>query len=134
MPNLTFNLLQKYGDDLQYALAINDLYFDFMAPSLRSANKDRPYNISAGDGSVTAYQRIRNNDKQFATIPEPLNLHGWQIVDELNRAFANEKPSNYVTPAHLVIKDNVAFDGGSKNLYDPENGYQQAYKAIWGVK
>lgn len=134
MPNLTFNLLQKYGDDFQYALAINDLYFDFMAPSLRSANKEYPHNISAGDGSVTAYQRIRNNDKQFATVPEPLNLHGWQLVDELNRAFANESPSNYVTPVHLVIKDNVTFDGGSKNLYDPENGYQQAYKAIWGVK
>ncbi|MDO9956442.1 substrate-binding domain-containing protein [Glaesserella parasuis] len=134
MPNLTFSLLQKYGDDLQYALAINDLYFDFMAPSLRSANKDRPYSISAGDGSVTAYQRIRNNDKQFATVPEPLNLHGWQLVDELNRAFAKEKPSGYVTPAHLVTKENVSFDGGEKNLYDPQNGYKDAYKAIWGVK
>ncbi|NBI12410.1 substrate-binding domain-containing protein [[Haemophilus] felis] len=133
MPNLTFSLLQKYGDDLQYALAINDLYFDFMAPSLRSANKDRPYSISAGDGSVTAYQRIRNN-KQFATIPEPLNLHGWQLIDELNRAFAKEKPSGYVTPVHLVTKDNVTFDGGDKNLYDPQNGYKDAYKAIWGVK
>lgn len=134
MPNLTFNLLQKYGDDLQYALSINDLYFDFMAPSLRSANKDKPFSISAGDGSVTAYQRIRNNDKQFATVPEPLNLHGWQLVDELNRAFAKEKPSGYVTPVHLVTKENVAFDGGDKNLYDPHNGYKEAYKAIWGVK
>lgn len=134
MPNLTFSLLQKYGDDLQYALAINDLYFDFMAPSLRSANKERPYNISAGDGSVTAYQRIRNNDKQFATVPEPLNLHGWQLVDELNRAFAKEKASGYVTPAHLVIKENVAYDGGANNLYDPQNGYKEAYKAIWGIK
>lgn len=134
MPNLTFSLLQKYGDDLEYALAINDLYFDFMAPSLRSANKDKPLSISAGDGSVTAYQRIRNGDKQFATVPEPLNLHGWQLVDELNRAFAKEKPSGYVTPAHLVTKENVAFDGGENNLYDPQNGYKDAYKAIWGVK
>ncbi|ACA30959.1 ABC transporter substrate-binding protein [Histophilus somni] len=135
MPSLTFSLLQKYGDNLQYTLAINDLYFDFMTPSLRSANKgEMPYNISAGDGSVTAYQRIRNNNHQFATVPEPLNLHGWQLVDELNRAFAGEKPSGYVTPAHLVIKDNVAFDGGNKNLYDPQNGYKEAYKAIWNVK
>ncbi|MGC6248496.1 substrate-binding domain-containing protein [Bisgaard Taxon 45] len=135
MPSLTFSLLQKYGDNLQYTLAINDLYFDFMAPSLRSANKgEMPYNISAGDGSVTAYQRIRTNSHQFATVPEPLNLHGWQLVDELNRAFAKEKPSGYITPAHLVIKDNVAFDGGDKNLYDPQNGYKEAYKAIWKVK
>lgn len=134
MPNLTFSLLQKYGDKLQYALSINDLYFDFMAPSLRSANKDKPLSISAGDGSVTAYQRIRNGDKQFATVPEPLNLHGWQLVDELNRAFAKEKPSGYITPVHLVTKENVAFDGGEQNLYDPQNGYKAAYKAIWGVK
>ncbi|MBF0785044.1 sugar ABC transporter substrate-binding protein [Muribacter muris] len=134
MPNLTFNLLQKYGDNLQYALSINDLYFDFMAPSLRSANKVRPYNISAGDGSVTAYQRIRQNDKQFATVPEPLNLHGWQLVDELNRAFAGEKPSGYVTPAHLVTQENIRYDGGERNLYDPQNGYKQAYKAIWGIQ
>ncbi len=106
-----------------------------MAPSLRSANKgEMPYNISAGDGSVTAYQRIRTNNHQFATVPEPLNLHGWQLVDELNRAFAKEKPSGYITPAHLVIKDNVAFDGGEKNLYDPQNGYKDAYKRIWDVK
>lgn len=29
-PNF-FSLLQKYGDNLQYTLAINDLYFDFVA-------------------------------------------------------------------------------------------------------
>lgn len=132
MPSLTFNLLQKYGDDWQYALAINDLYFDFMAPALRTANKDRPLNISAGDGSASAYQRIRQQDKQFATVPEPLHLHGWQLVDELNRAFAGEAPSGYITPAHLVIQQNIAFDGGEKNVYDPQNGYKQAYQKIWG--
>lgn len=135
MPGLTFNLIQKYGDKLEYALAINDLYFDFMAPSLRAAKtSDMPYNISAGDGSVTAYQRIRNNDKQLATVPEPLNLHGWQLVDELNRAFNKQQPSGYVTPVHLVIKENIAYDGGKNNIYDPQNGYQKAYKKIWDVK
>ncbi|MDP8169867.1 substrate-binding domain-containing protein [Pasteurella skyensis] len=135
MPSLTFSLLQKYGDKLDYTLAINDLYFDFMAPSLRSAKTgDKPYNISAGDGSVTAYQRIKKDDHQFATVPEPLNLHGWQLVDELNRAFSNQKPSGYVTPPHLVIKENVQFDGGEKNLYDPQNGYKEAYQTIWGLK
>lgn len=41
MPSLTFSLLQKYGDNLQYTLAINDLYFDFMTPSLRSCKQRR---------------------------------------------------------------------------------------------
>lgn len=134
MPSLTFSLLQKYGDSLQYALGINDLYFDFMAPSLRAANQEKPYNISAGDGSVSAYQRIRNGNYQLATIPEPLNLQGWQLVDELNRAFSNAPPSGYITPAHLVIKENISLDGGDKNLYDPQNGYREVYKGIWGVR
>ena len=47
-----------------------------------------PQNISAGDGSESAYQRIRAKDYQAATVPEPLNMQGWQLVDELNRAFA----------------------------------------------
>ena len=137
MPQMTFSLLSKYKEDFQYGLAINDLYFDFMTASLKTAGKKgdgAPFNISAGDGSVSAYQRIRAGDHQTATIPEPLKVHGWQLVDELNRAFANEKPSGYVTPIHLVTKDNVAFDGGDKNVFDPQNNYQGEYKKIWGVK
>lgn len=137
MPPMTFSLLQKYGDDYQFSLAINDVYFDFMNASLKTAGKKgdaAPFNISAGDGSVTAYQRIRNGDHQTATVPEPLNLHGWQVVDELNRAFSGQAPSGYVTPVHLVTKDNVQFDGGPNNLYDPQNNYRDEYKKIWGVK
>ncbi|PID58082.1 sugar ABC transporter substrate-binding protein [candidate division KSB3 bacterium] len=137
MPPLTFTLLQKYGDDFQYSLAINDLYFDFMNSSLKTAGKDpngAPFNISAGDGSVSAYQRIRQGNYQTATVPEPLTLHGWQVVDEFNRAFAGQKPSGYITPVHLVTKENIAFDGGPNNVYDPDNGYREEYKKIWGVK
>lgn len=137
MPQMTFSLIQKYGDDYQYSLSINDLYFDFMASSLQTAGKKgdgAPYNISAGDGSVTSYQRIRTGNHQTATVPEPLRLHGWQVIDEFNRAFAKEAPSGYVTPVHLVTKDNISFDGGDKNVFDPQNDYQGHYKAIWGVK
>ncbi len=136
MPPMTFSLLQKYGDDFQYSLAINDLYFDFMAASLKTAKAGgtgAPYNISAGDGSVSAYQRIRAGNSQTATVPEPLKLHGWQLLDEINRAVSGEAPSGYVTPVHLVTKDNIEFDGGPSNVYDPQNDYQGAYKKIWGV-
>ncbi|MEI8634307.1 substrate-binding domain-containing protein [Vibrio sp. PP-XX7] len=36
IPPLTFSLIQKYGDKYNYTLAINDLYFDYMAPALKS--------------------------------------------------------------------------------------------------
>jgi ribose transport system substrate-binding protein len=135
MPQLTTSLLARFGDKWTYSLAINDLYYDFMSPSLTAAGNTgdgAPYNISAGDGSISAYARIRNKDYQAATVPEPLTMQGWQLVDEINRALAGEQWSGYVPGVHLVTPDNIAFDGGPNNVFDPDNGYRDEYKKIWG--
>ena len=135
MPQMTTSLLQRHGAKWTHSLAINDLYFDFMGPSLSTAGisgTGRPTNVSAGDGSESAYQRIRAGQYQAATVAEPLNLQGWQLIDELNRAFAGVAWSGYVSPLHVVTKANVEFDGGPKNMFDPGNGYQTEYKKIWG--
>ncbi len=137
IPQLTTTLLQQNGAKWTYTLAINDLYYDFMPPALSAAGisgDGAPYNISAGDGSQSGYQRIRAGDYQVATVPEPLNMQGWQAVDELNRAFAGEKWSGFVPGIHLVTKDNIESDGGPNNLFDPDNGYRDEYKKIWGAK
>ncbi len=111
MGQLTTSLLTKYGKAWTYSIAVNDLYFDFAAPSLQAAGIDPatgyPRNISAGDGSVAAFQRIRDGQYQVATVAEPLYLHGWECIDELNRAFAGQPPSGYVAPPHLFIKANI---------------------------
>jgi ribose transport system substrate-binding protein len=136
MPQLTTSLLARYGKRWTYGIAVNDLYFDFSAPSLQSAGVDPdggfPRQISAGDGSVPAFQRIRQKEFQVGTVAEPLHLHGWQCIDELNRAFAGQPPSGFVAPPHLFIASNLDRDGGPNNLYDPENGYKKHYKTIWG--
>jgi ribose transport system substrate-binding protein len=135
MPSLMTSLLKSYGNNL-WMLGINDLYFDYTASSLHSANiaeEASPYFVSAGDGSVSAYARIRDGQHQVATIPEPLNQQGWQTVDELNRAIAGSQPSGYVMAVHLVTKANIGVDGGPQNVFDPGNGYRQQYKHIWGV-
>ena len=137
MPQLTTSLLQRFGKKWTHSLAINDLYFDFMGASLSAAGikgDGNPLAVSAGDGSEAAYERIRAKRYQAGTVPEPLNMQGWQIVDELNRAFAKDKWSGYVPKVHLVTAENVGKDGGPKNLYDPDNGYREQYKTIWGVK
>ena len=134
MPQLTTSLLQRFGDKWTHSLAINDLYFDFMGPSLTSAGKKgdgNPKAVSAGDGSEAAYQRIRSKRYQAGTVPEPLNMQGWQIVDELNRAFSKAAWSGYVPKVHLVTAENVGKDGGPKNVFDPDNGYRDQYKKIW---
>jgi ribose transport system substrate-binding protein len=135
MPSLTTSLLQKYGDKWTHALAINDIHFDFMGPALAAAGvpgDGAPKAVAAGDGSEGAYQRIRSGQYQAVTVAEPLNLQGWQLVDELNRAMQGEAASGYVSPLHVVTTANVGFDGGDKNIFDPGNGYREAYAAIWG--
>jgi ribose transport system substrate-binding protein len=135
MPSLTNSLLQRFGAKWTHSLAINDLYFDFMGSSLKAAGKKgdgEPKAVSAGDGSEAAYQRIRAKNYQAGTVPEPLNMQGWQIVDELNRAFAKVAWSGYIPKVHLVTAANVGADGGPKNLFDPDNGYRDQYKKIWG--
>ena len=134
MGALTTSLLQKYGDSWTHALAINDLYFDFMGPSLAAAGLSPdagPQAGSAGDGSEAAFQRIRSGGYQSITVAEPLNLQGWQLVDELNRAISGEACSGYVTSPALVTQDGLAKLGDS-NQFDPDIPYRDAYSAIWG--
>jgi ribose transport system substrate-binding protein len=136
MPSLTTSLLAKHGNAWTYSIAVNDLYFDFSAPSLQSAGVDPaagyPRQISSGDGSVTAFQRIRQQRYQIGTVAEPLRLQGWMCIDELNRAFAGAPPSGFVPPPHLFIASNLDRDGGPNNTYEPENGYKDVYRKIWG--
>ncbi len=134
MGPLTTSLLQKYGASWTHALAINDLYFDFMGPALASAGiggDGAPLAGSAGDGSEAAFQRIRSAQYQAITVAEPLNLQGWQLVDELNRAVQGEACSGYITSPALVTQDGLSKLGDS-NQFDPDSPYRAAYAAIWG--
>lgn len=93
MPTLTTALLQKYGASWTHALAINDICFDFMGPAQAAAGvpgDGASRAVAAGDGSQGACQRIRAGQYQALTVTEPLNLQGWQLVDEMNRAMQGE--------------------------------------------
>jgi ribose transport system substrate-binding protein len=133
MPAVTEALLAAYGARWTHALAINDIYFDYAVPVLIKAG--RPAGtmslLSAGDGSASAFMRIRAGTYQSATVAEPLNQQGWQVVDELNRLLAGQAVSGFVAPVHLVSAHNVAAEGGARFVYDPGNGYRDAYLRIW---
>jgi ribose transport system substrate-binding protein len=58
-------------------------------------------------------------------------MQGWQVIDELNRLFAGQPVSGFVAPVHLVSGQNAGSDGGSRFVYDPENGYRDVYLRIW---
>lgn len=134
MGPLTTSLLQKYGAKWTHALAINDIYFDFMGPALAAAGipgDGSPKAVAAGDGSESAFQRIKTGQYQSITVAEPLNLQGWQLVDELNRAVSGEECSGYVTAPAVVTMEGAKAMGDSP-IFDPENGYREAYSSIWG--
>jgi len=134
MPEIISALLSRYDEQWNYSLGINDLYYDNSVTSLVLAGKEpagMPYNVSAGDGSASAFMRIRSNSYQKATVPEPLLFHGWQLVDELNRIFRKQPPSGYVTPPHIVTRDNIWEQDGGLSLFDIQNNYRDHYTRSW---
>ncbi|MEJ2691454.1 MAG: substrate-binding domain-containing protein [Candidatus Thiodiazotropha sp.] len=134
MPTVSRELLDRYGERWTHALAINDIYFDHAVPEFILAGPAAQHIdlLSAGDGSSAAYVRIQARAFQVGTVAEPLNLHGWQLVDELNRLMEHQPVSGYVAPVHLITPENVEYDGGLEYRYDPTNGYRNIYRRIWG--
>ncbi|GAA3824817.1 substrate-binding domain-containing protein [Streptomyces phyllanthi] len=129
-PREVSSLLSRFGDRWTHSVAINDLYFADAAPALRAAGRPGegpPFNIGAGDGDPSAFQRVNSGQYQAATVPEPLSLQGWQIIDEFNRAFSGRPASGYVAPVHISTAANSEGD----STWDPE-GYQEGYREIWG--
>ncbi|MER6560269.1 substrate-binding domain-containing protein [Streptomyces sp. NPDC001027] len=130
-PREISSLLSRFQGRWTHSVAINDLYFADAAPAFRAAGKKGsgpPFNIGAGDGDPSAFQRIDSEQYQAATVPEPLSLQGWQIVDEFNRAFSGRPASGYVAPVHISTADN----SHGATTWDP-TGYQAAYRKIWGT-
>lgn len=131
MPGLVSNLLQQNGEKLTYLMAINGNYFSGAAQALSDAGKAAdgpPKSVAAGDGDAAEMQRIRSGNYQAATVAEPIGLQGWQLVDEVNRALAGEKPSGFVAAPGLITKANVP----TGDVFDPASGYRDVYKKVWG--
>jgi ribose transport system substrate-binding protein len=129
-PAAVTSLLQRYGKRFTYLLAINGAYITgarvaFLGAGLRP--NQPPYSIAAGDGDASEFARIRAGDFQKATVAEPLNLQGWQLIDELNRARAGQPPSGYVAPPRLITQANVPTGA----VFDPPTSYRQNYSRIW---
>ena len=130
VPSLVTALLQRYGRRITYILAINGAYVAGARVGLFGAGRSGdqpPFSIAAGDGDASEFARIRAGDYQKATVAEPLNLQGWQLIDELNRARAGQPPSGYVAPPRLITADDVP----NGAVFDPPSGYRRNYLRIW---
>jgi ribose transport system substrate-binding protein len=126
-------LNQLYGKTWTHSLAINDAYFDAIKAPLVAMNREDIQNVAAGDGSSKALNRIKlGNWQQAATVAEPMNVQGWQLADELNRAFAGHAASGYVSKPILVTTEFL----NQLNGADIDSGidYKRGYLGIWLAK
>jgi ribose transport system substrate-binding protein len=131
MPGVVSSRLHRFGARFRYMLTINGIYIGGALAAFENAGRtgvDPPFAIGAGDGDASDFARIRSGNHQTASIAEPLYLQGWQIVDELNRARAQQPPSGYVAPPRLITRADVP-DGA---VFDPGSGYRANYRRIWG--
>lgn len=130
MPHLVKSWNQRYGKTWTHTLAINDLYFDSMGPTLRELHREDIVGIGAGDGSDEAILRVNSiRSTQMVTVAEPLKTQGWQVADELNRAFAGEPPSDYMTEPLVITKQYI--ESLKKGDIEENIPYESTYLKIW---
>ena len=130
LAGVTAALLERYGSRFSYLLAVDGAYVDGASAAFIGAGRagdQSPFSIVAGEGDESEFARIRGDKYQKASVAEPLNLQGWQLIDELNRARARQPPSGYVAPARLITKANVP----NGPVFDPASGYRESYLRIW---
>jgi ribose transport system substrate-binding protein len=134
-PQLTTSWVQRFGLPF-YATSVGDNDWDFAVPVLRTGGvKPDQVKLIGADGNRSAYDRIRAGDQyQVVTVAEPIELQGWQAIDEMNRAFHNAPSSGFIQPPFLVTRENIHSEGGNQDTFIPSNNYKQHYLEVWGVK
>lgn len=132
MPAALARLQQRFGRRWTHVLAINDVYMDSMHFPLQALGRGDVIGIAAGDGSRMALSRIRSGrSQQLATIAEPTGLQGWQLADELRRAFAKQPPSGRVALPIAVTTEMLRQLGQLE--VDDMLPYRAEYRQLWSA-
>jgi ribose transport system substrate-binding protein len=125
----------KYGAEPIWILTVGDVFADFMVSPLRAGGiAPDMVLIVAADGFPSAYSRIRKDDYQVATAPQPQSELGYQAVDEMVRALAQAPASGYAPDVYIVDKSNVHLYGGDQDQFVPDNDFANRYLSIWTAK
>lgn len=123
-------LQAQFGKRWTHVLAINDAYMDSMHFPLQALGRQDIVGIAAGDGSRAALGRIRSGrSRQLATIAEPTGQQGWQLADELRRAFLGQLPSDRMWPPITVTTAYLQALPG-RDIGD-DSTYRSDYRRLW---
>jgi len=134
MPSLMTGWVQRYGLPL-YVTSVGDNDFDFAVPALRAGGVSTDdVKLIGADGNRSAYARIRAGEQyQTVTVAEPFELQAYEAIDQFNRAFNKQPPSDFIQPPFLVTHANADTEGGTKDMFFPGNHYVEHYLEIWGA-
>jgi len=133
MPQIGVSWVKKHPKPF-YVMTIADYYYDFMVPSLRAGGVPTTDVVLLGsDAPRSAYDRIREQEYQIVSIPEPWDLFVYMCFDALNRYFHGQEVHTWHQPVFCIDPRNVEEEGGQNDEFIPQCGYQERYKKIWGV-
>lgn len=144
-PQLCSNWAAKYGKGW-YGIAVYDGVWDFCVPALQTAGLGpTDVHLIATDGVASAYQRMSQNQFQVATIPEPVELQAYAIVDDAIRLLAGQPAvwgygaGEWHQPVFIAFGDgshgnNLSIEGGDKQGFFPSDDYANRYLKMWGIQ
>lgn len=106
-------------------------YDEALVPLLQTAQQRERDEISgvSFDGEAVAYDSIRNDGAQKATISWGLEWVSWAGIDECNRALNGaEVGVNKDFPIQLTDATNVPPEGGT---YEIDFDFREKYRSMW---
>lgn len=133
LPSQTAADIARFGTKDLYMVAPFDAAASFMIQGAKDA-KAPYFPIVSMDGNSEALEAIKDKNYLAATWAAAAEWMGWEALDQLNRAFAEEEPEgengNAIVPSLLIDESNVPKSGGN---WEPAFDYQAAYEKLWGV-
>jgi ribose transport system substrate-binding protein len=131
MSSAISGLLARHGDSW-WLTTCCDGYLTDVAAALRARGASTDdIKLVGADAPPSAYDMIRNDGFQVASVPEPSTLFGYEAVDAIIRAMAGEEPAKFLQPVFLIVKENVDSEGGANNEFVPSNNFACHYMNVW---
>lgn len=122
------SLIARFGKDLTYVVAPFGTVDGLVAPVLKTRGRS-DVKIVGYDGNKQQVQLCKQG-ADGAIAVTMLAWTGWGAVDQLNRAFAGEKPAAENVPAFLATSQTCKGDGLAEDVSTFD--YKAQYRKLWG--
>lgn len=130
MAQIATSWVSTYGDSF-YAMTVGDNDWDFAVPALSAGGASSgSIKLIGSDGTATAYQRIRANNFEVATVPEPAQEEADYAIYQMNRALHGLPADTWYPPIYLVTHSNVNAEGGAQDQFDPASNYESIFTSL----